>query len=520
MFSVTPSSVVGVTASAGSPPPPQQQRPNNEPFAKQPKLKWKPYWKLGKFGTRLAAGALVPASSTAKDRRRRAVWIRDELVRLGPAYIKIGQVVSTRKDIFSDDITSVLETLQDNVDQIDFAQMDAVFRDAFGESTSSYFRSIDPKPIASASIAQVYAATMRNGANVVVKIQKPGLDDAVLEDLEVIRNTLVMLRALQIKVVTDLSLIVNECSNNLLTELDFRNETRNIQVFRRVFESFDNLRIPRVYAKASRSRVMIMEYLPGTKLNAVRGRGGNNGSSESLANEVMTAFLKGLLQYGYVHADPHGGNMAVAGDGRLILYDFGLVASYDRKMMESFRTMAKAFMLHQTNELIDCVLENEIVYMYQTTDARSHKDLTPSEYVVMYNLTQYLFEYSKTTDVDAIANRTRTDPYINASNLPFYFNSKMILLFKTFTTLEGVCKELNPDFSYTELYAAIIRDIVDVDFISAKIMADIDTVTRANDNSRKDEVQSAKMSVMDERYQKQTRVMYAMIVVTLLDLML
>lgn len=511
MFHVTPSSVMGVTAAAGSPPPPQGPKP----FAKQ--LALKPYWKLGKFGTRLAAGALVSASSTANDRRRRAVWIRDELVRLGPAYIKIGQVVSTRKDIFSDDITSVLETLQDDVDVIDFAQMEAVFQDAFGESTSSYFRSIDPKPIASASIAQVYAATMRNGANVVVKIQKPGLDDAVLEDLEVIRNTLAMLRALQIKVVTDLSLIVNECSNNLLTELDFRNETRNIQVFRRVFESFDNLRIPRVYAKATKSRVMIMEYLPGTKLNAIRGR---SGSSESLANEVMTAFLKGLLQYGYVHADPHGGNMAVAEDGRLILYDFGLVASYDRKMMESFRTMAKAFMLHQTNELIDCVLENEIVYMYQTTDARSHKDLTPSEYVVMYNLTQYLFEYSKTTDVDAIASRTRTDPYINASNLPFYFNSKMILLFKTFTTLEGVCKELNPDFSYTELYAAIIRDIVDVDFISAKIMADIDTVTRANDNSRKDEVQSAKMSVMDERYQKQTRVMYAMIVVTLLELIL
>ena len=505
MFSVTPSSVVV----AGSPPPPQQR-----PKTVLTKLKWKPYWKLGKFGTRLAAGALVPAYSTANDRRRRAVWIRDELVRLGPAYIKIGQVVSTRKDIFSDDITSVLETLQDDVDVIDFAQMDAVFRDAFGESTSSYFRSIDPNPIASASIAQVYAATMRNGANVVVKIQKPGLDDAVLEDLEVIRNTLAMLRALQIKVVTDMSLIVNECSNNLLTELDFRNETRNVLVFRRVFDSFDNMRIPRVYAKATKSRVMIMEYLPGTKLNAIRGRGG---SSESLANEVMTAFLKGLLQYGYVHADPHGGNMAVAEDGRLILYDFGLVASYDRKMMESFRTMAKAFMLHQTNELIDCVLENEIVYMYQTTDAKSHKDLTPSEYVVMYNLTQYLFEYSKTTDVDAIVSRTRTDPYINASNLPFYFNSKMILLFKTFTTLEGVCKELNPDFSYTELYAAIIRDIVDIDFISAKIMADIDTVTRANDTSQKDEVQSAKMSVMDDRYQKQTRVMYAMIVVTLLE---
>lgn len=508
MFSVTPSSV-GMTVVAGSQPP---QRPKTV-LTKQ----WKPYWKLGKFGTRLAAGALLPSSTTAKDRRRRAVWIRDELVRLGPAYIKIGQVVSTRKDIFSDDITSVLETLQDDVDVIDFARMDAVFQDAFGEPTSSYFRSIDPNPIASASIAQVYSATMRNGANVAVKIQKPGLDDAVLEDLEVIRNTLAMLRALQIKVVTDLSLIVNECSNNLLTELDFRNETRNIQVFRRVFDSFDNMRIPRVYAKASKSRVMIMEYLPGTKLSAVRG---GKSSSESLANEVMTVFLKGLLQYGYVHADPHGGNMAVAGDGRLILYDFGLVASYDRKMMESFRTMAKAFMLHQTNELIDCVLENEIVYMYQTTDAKSHKDLTPSEYVVMYNLTQYLFEYSKTTDVDAIASRTRTDPYINASNLPFYFNSKMILLFKTFTTLEGVCKELNPDFSYTELYAAIIRDIVDIDFISAKIMADIDTVTRANDTSQRDEVQSAKMSVMDDRYQKQTRVMYAMIVVTLLELML
>jgi len=444
-----------------------------------------------------------------------AKWIKQELTNLGPAYIKIGQVASTRKDIFPIHITEVLETLQDNVKEIEFTYMDEVFKDEFGVSSQNYFNYINTTPIATASIAQVYIAVMNNGKNVIVKIQKPGLLECVNEDLDVIQKTLSLLPK-NMKMITDLSLIVNESVNNLITELDFKNEMNNITDFRNKFESFNNINIPRVYEKAGKTKVLIMEYLPGIKLNKLNGT-----NHEAISNELMTVFLQGLLQYGYVHADPHGGNIAVSKEGQIILYDFGLVGRYDQSMIDSFRTMVRCFMCYQTNEMIDCVLQNEIIYMYESKHARKHSDLTPSEYVVLYNLTQYLFEYSKTTDINVIFNKLKNDPYINSSSMPFYFNSNMVLLFKTFTTLEGVCKGLNDNFSYTNLYTSILRNIIDIEFINTKIITDIDILMKNNgDTSKTEYVNTAKMNVMNDKVISQNKIIYILIITTIIELIL
>jgi predicted unusual protein kinase regulating ubiquinone biosynthesis (AarF/ABC1/UbiB family) len=469
-----------------------------------------PYVKLGRFGFGLVSGTITKRPNHGK-------WIRDELVTLGPAYIKLGQIASTRKDLFPSYITSELEGLQDNVTPVGFQEMDDVFDSEFGQSTTTYFKTIVREPVACASIAQVYLATMQNDMQVVVKIQKPGLMESVAKDLAIIDHMLSFLNKIDVKVVSDLSLLVNECSTNLMSELDFRNEMSNLVVFRGVFSSFDNLQIPRVYSKVTKDKVLIMEYLPGTKLNAITS------GNPNVSNNLMVAFLKGLLEHGYLHADPHGGNIALSPEGKLILYDFGLVARYDEAMILAFRTLVKCFILRQTNEIIDCLLTNDIIFMYQSKHAKSHTELSPGEYVVLYELIQYLLEYSKNTDISAVVPKLQQDPYVDASDLPFYFNSKMILLFKTFTTLEGVCKQLHPEFSYTSLYINVIQNIIDVDFINSKMMSDMELLMKpmVNDFREQDSyhgIQAAKMSVMSEKFEKHNQWFYVMFVVSMLDL--
>lgn len=468
-----------------------------------------PYVKLGRFGVGLVSGTVTKRPEHGK-------WIRNELVTLGPAYIKLGQIASTRKDLFPSSITSELEGLQDNVTPVDFLEMDKVFAKEFGQSSTTYFKKIVREPIACASIAQVYMATMKNDLQVVVKIQKPGLVESVAQDLEVMRHVLMWFNKIDVKVISDLSLLVNECSTNLMSELNFRNEMNNLILFRNAFSTFENLQIPRVYSKVTKDKVLIMEYLPGTKLNAITS------GNPDVSNELMIAFLKGLLEHGYLHADPHGGNIALSPEGKLILYDFGLVARYETEMIRAFRALVRGFILRQTNDIIDCLLNDEVIFMYQSKHAKSHTQLSSNEYVVLYELIQYLFEYSNDTDISEVAAKLQSDPYVKASDLPFYFNSKMILLFKTFTTLEGVCKQLNPAFSYTSLYTNIIQNVINIDFINSKMMADVELMMKPIMNDTKDgEIQTAKMNMMSEKIEKQNHLFYTMLfVISLMELIL
>lgn len=413
----------------------------------------RPYVKMYK----LCAGGVVRRNSPQLGH-----WLRTELTSMGPTYVKLGQIVSTRKDIFPIRVTKPLEELRENVTAVDFESMDSVFKDAYGESSRTFFKNIDTCPIACASISQVYRAKLHNNRIVVVKIQKPGIRELIAQDISAIHQLLTMCSTLvPSKTLKDLLLVTNELAISLTAEIDFVNEMKNIQRFRTI--QYDQLIIPRVYAGMVRSTVLIMEDVQGARLDK---------SSSDASNTIMLLFIRCLIEQGLLHADMHAGNIAISKSGSIIWYDFGSVLSYDVDTRNAFKRILRGFLFKNTNDIIDCVLENEFIHLYNQK-ALTYQELDPETYVVLYTLLDYTFSYTKDTDVISLVNKITTDPFVSVGSLPFYVDNKLILLFKSITSLEGVCKDIDSEFSYDALYTNLIRNLIDVDFVSDKITHDI-----------------------------------------------
>jgi predicted unusual protein kinase regulating ubiquinone biosynthesis (AarF/ABC1/UbiB family) len=414
-------------------------------------------------------------------------WLKNELLSMGPIYIKLGQIASTRQDLFPSYITNELSGLQSNVPTVSFDEMNAVFYSEFDTSLIDYFKEIDTNPIASASIAQVYKATMKNGKDVVVKIQKPLLKESMTHDLEILQTLTDYMKYLKNKQMDDLNLILNECSNGFMKELEFTNEMKNMQIFRSINQP---MKTPRVFSKVISNKVLIMEYVPGINANEINDL---DVDKSELANNLMLSFIQCLFETGYLHADPHPGNIAFTKDGTVILYDYGIIARFDKSTRDGLRNTFKNIFFKDINGVIDSLLQNEIIYLYNGS-ATSYTQLSPYEYVVLYSLTSYVIEYTTQTQIDQLIKQINDDPFIKTNELPFYINSKMILLFKSLTTLEGVCKSLNPDFSYTLLYMDIIQRLIGLDFLSDRITYDMSQLT----NDSKSYLHDSKMKMINE----------------------
>lgn len=416
-------------------------------------------------------------------------WLRDELIDMGPTYVKLGQIVSTRTDIFPARITKPLEDLRENVSAVDFESMDRVFHDAHGKPSRSYFKHIDVTPIACASISQVYRATLHNDRVVVVKIQKPGIREQITQDIDAIRNLLtVCSKLVPSKAITDLLLVTNELAVSLMAEIDFNVEMKNINRFRTI--RFDQLVVPRVFSNEIRSTVLIMEYVPGASLFEQ--------CTPDLANTVMLLFLRCLIEHGLLHADMHAGNLAKSSTGQIIWYDFGSVVSYDVETRDAFKRILRGFLFRNTHDIIDCILENKFIHLYDET-AANYQELRPETYMVLYTLINYAFGYTKETDIDSLLSNIMTDPFVSVGSLPFYIDTNLILLFKTVTSLEGVCKEIDPDFSYDSLYTSLLRNLIDVDLFYNKIQHDIRSVADQTEQDTHPYTQQMKSKVLVDR---------------------
>lgn len=398
-------------------------------------------------------------------------WVRNQLVEMGPTYIKLGQVVSSRTDLFPSYITDELKDLQANVPPISFEDIERVMREELRGDWSEHFAYLSRESIASASIGQVHLGVLKNKRKVVVKVQKPEVEENIQSELNAILSIARGAKMLNNKRVDDVLLVVEEVYKNIQIETDFNIERKNMVLFSRMMKNADDVIIPRVYNKLSSKRLLVMEYVPGI---SVYNANKMNINGNEMSRTVMTTFIKTLLQYGYLHADPHAGNVALREDGSFILYDFGIVAKYDLKLKAAFREILIGFLSRDANSVIDILLTNDIVYV--RSKGKSVNDISDLEYVVLFKVVTYLFDYSQKVDVDELTNNILADPFLDVDNLPFMFDSKMIILFKTMTTLEGVCKTLDPEFNYYQLINELFDDFLDVNVMMNKVVTDINYV--------------------------------------------
>jgi len=384
-------------------------------------------------------GGITDAKKAVR-RRRLAIWIRETLLELGPTFIKVGQLFSTRADLFPAEYVEELSKLQDKVPAFSYEQAQAIIEQDLGKPIHELFYSFDPVPIAAASLGQVHRAQLHTREEVVVKVQRPGLLKLFKIDLAILKD---IARYFQSHPRwgrgRDWLGIYEECCRILYEEVDYLNEGRNADTFRRNFREEDWVLVPRVYWRYASPRVLTLEYLPGIKISHYEALEAAGLDRRRLAKLGARAYLQQLLNDGFFHADPHPGNLAVSPDGHLIFYDFGMMGQVKQVTRE--RLLETFFGISQKDA------DRVIASLIDLGALVPSEDMGPIRRSVQFMLDNFMDKPFEAQSIGAISD----DLYEVAYGQPFRFPATFTFVMRAFSTLEGVGKGLDPEFNFMEV---------------------------------------------------------------------
>jgi predicted unusual protein kinase regulating ubiquinone biosynthesis (AarF/ABC1/UbiB family) len=281
-----------------------------------------------------------------------------DLERMGPTFIKLGQLLSSRGEILPPAYLSALERLQDDVEPFPFEEVEAIVTEELGVRISKGFASFEREPLAAASLGQVHRAALRDGRPVVVKVQRPGIRHQVVEDLEAFDEIAGLLqKRTKVGQRYELTKIIEEFRKSILTELDYRKEAQHLARLGENLASFKRIVVPRAVDDYTTSRVLTMDYVTGKKITALSPLTLIDVDGEELAEELFRAYLKQIFIDGFFHADPHPGNVFLTDDGRIALLDLGMVATIPARLQEYLLQMILAISEGRSDETADYLLK-------------------------------------------------------------------------------------------------------------------------------------------------------------------
>jgi len=284
-----------------------------------------------------------PARRTADQHEQRARRLTAAIASLGPTFIKLAQVFSARADILPEPYLSAVATLQDQVPAETWDDVRGVIEHELGSSVAAVFDSIEPVPVAAASLGQVHRAVLQ-GETVAVKVLRPGVEAVVALDLDISFRILLLLNVLfpnhHVRALTN---VVREFSVRVREEMDFREEARHVELFHRHFADEPRVRAPRIHESLTRQRVLVMEWVDGDKVDRLAPRfAAGDLVFEDLMHTLSEIYLRMLLVEGFVHADPHPGNILVQQDGTIVFLDWGMAFQLSRPTRERILRLALA----------------------------------------------------------------------------------------------------------------------------------------------------------------------------------
>ncbi|WP_299412561.1 AarF/ABC1/UbiB kinase family protein [Acaryochloris sp. IP29b_bin.148] len=384
-------------------------------------------------------GGMTDAKRAAR-RRKQAAWIRETLLDLGPTFIKVGQLFSTRADLFPAEYVEELSKLQDRVPAFSYERVERIIEQDFGRTIPALFCSFDPVPLAAASLGQVHRAQLQSGEEVVVKIQRPGLKKLFDIDLRILKGIAHYFQNHpKWGPGRDWLGIYEECCKILYEEIDYLNEGRNADQFRRNFRDQDWVYVPRVFWRYATPRVLTLEYVPGLKISNYDAIDAAGIDRKRIAQLSAKAYLYQLLTDGFFHADPHPGNLAVSSDGQLIFYDFGMMGRITSITREKLLKTFFGFAQKDANQVIASLIDLGALLPVD--------DMGPIRRSIQYMLDNFMGQPFDQQSVAQIGD----DLFEIAYDQPFRFPATFTFVMRAFSTLEGVGRGLDPTFNFMEV---------------------------------------------------------------------
>jgi predicted unusual protein kinase regulating ubiquinone biosynthesis (AarF/ABC1/UbiB family) len=382
---------------------------------------------------------------SAERRRRRAQRLLDSCLTLGPTFIKLGQLLSTRPDVLPPEYIDVLAELQDRVPPAAWDEARVVLEDELG-ATDEQFEEFDTEAISGASLGQVYRAEI-DGRPVAVKVRRPGIETLVEADLRVLRWSMpILLTFVDDARAFSLENLADEFTRVIREEMDYEREARMLAEIGGNLADMDGIVVPDVIETHSGPRVLTMEYVEGTKITDVEELDRRGIDRSELAERLTRAYFEMLIDDGVYHADPHPGNLAVQPDGSIVFYDFGMSGEVDEFVQEKIVD----FYIGVANQDIEAILDALVEMGTLSPEA---------DRAVMAEVMELAIQDARGEDIEQyrvqqIVSRVEDTIY----EFPLRLPSNLALVLRVATVVEGVCVTLDPDFDFIEVATGFLTE--------------------------------------------------------------
>jgi predicted unusual protein kinase regulating ubiquinone biosynthesis (AarF/ABC1/UbiB family) len=376
-------------------------------------------------------------NSSKKNLGKRATQVRSMLTKLGPAYIKIGQALSTRPDLVPPQFLEELAQLQDNIPAFSNEIAYQFIEDELGGRPETIYAEISEIPIAAASLGQVYKGKLHSGEIVAIKVQRPGLADSIALDLHIMRSLCEWAQTTFKQIRSNLVAITDEFAERIFEEMDYENEGRNAEKFADLYGGMQDIYVPKIYWQYTGRRVLTMEWITGTKLTSLEAVAAQGINATYLVEVGVQCSLRQLLEHGFFHADPHPGNLLATPEGKLAYLDFGMMSQV--KPYQRYGLVEA--IVHLVNRDFDGLARDYVKLEFLTPDV----DLTPiiPAFADVFNSSLG----ASGTNVADLDFKSVTDQLSGVMyEFPFQVPAYYALIIRSLVTLEGIAISVDPDF--------------------------------------------------------------------------